>query len=343
ALIWAALGGHTEIAKLLIAKGADVNIASRDGNTALTWPAYYGYKEIVDLLIKAGADVNVVNKGGYTALISAASRGHTEIGELLIKAGADVNVVDKDGYTALIWAASRGHTEIVDLFIKAGADVNVVNKDGYRALNYALRLNNSDLRNILIAAGAKGKITDFIENIVPPTTKGTFIGLSSVAKNNIPSIWNVLEDSTVVKTASNLFCKSTSVLSSITPSSVTNYLSNKSISNNICAQSFVRSSFVMAFLITASAFIYNLCRNKEQNLKDNICKASSIAASSFVQSLPSMGGSLLGATLCGGVVAPVILSVCAGVFAKKTGSYLYDYVKELNRSGSDTNQQTQQK
>lgn len=61
ALSWAALLGNTEIAKFLIAKGADVNARSRDGSTPLHSAAFLGRTEIAELLIQKGAEVNLKN------------------------------------------------------------------------------------------------------------------------------------------------------------------------------------------------------------------------------------------------------------------------------------------
>ena len=55
----AAIGGHREIAELLIAKGADVNFKGGSGQlTALHYAANNHDKEIVELLIANGANVN---------------------------------------------------------------------------------------------------------------------------------------------------------------------------------------------------------------------------------------------------------------------------------------------
>ena len=68
ALSWAALLDNTEIAKFLIAKGADINAKSRDGSTPLHSAAFLGHTEIAELLIQKGAEVNPKNYRDETPL-----------------------------------------------------------------------------------------------------------------------------------------------------------------------------------------------------------------------------------------------------------------------------------
>jgi len=58
-LIWAALEGRTEIANLLIAAGASLDVKDRYQKTALIYAAYYGRTEIANSLIAAGASMDV--------------------------------------------------------------------------------------------------------------------------------------------------------------------------------------------------------------------------------------------------------------------------------------------
>jgi hypothetical protein len=64
----AAVFGQTDVAKLLLKKGADVSIANRDGNTALHIASFFAYEELVELLLEKGASVNVKSGRGETPL-----------------------------------------------------------------------------------------------------------------------------------------------------------------------------------------------------------------------------------------------------------------------------------
>ena len=79
-----ALGmGRPDTAKLLIMRGANVNIRSQNGDTALLYAASHGYVDIADMLLKRGADMNATTKHGYTASKLARLNKHLNVLALL--------------------------------------------------------------------------------------------------------------------------------------------------------------------------------------------------------------------------------------------------------------------
>ena len=65
--------GHVECAKYLIQSGADVNMRSNSGSTALVYAAQYGRSDCVEELLQAGADVNMAYSSNFIALLAAAA------------------------------------------------------------------------------------------------------------------------------------------------------------------------------------------------------------------------------------------------------------------------------
>jgi len=72
-LISAAVFGKTEMAKMLIEAGADINFQNNDGSTALHTAAFFCRPEIVTMLLDKGADKTVKNNYGATAYESVAA------------------------------------------------------------------------------------------------------------------------------------------------------------------------------------------------------------------------------------------------------------------------------
>ncbi len=153
ALMLASGRGHSEIVKLLLARGAGVN--SGTGHTALMLAANQGYTEIVKMLLNAGAEVNARDEDGQTALLATALTGHAGIIKLLLNAGADVNAITQGGHTALIWASLKGHTETVKTLLNAGAEVNAKTVNGSTALMLASEQGHTEIVQLLKQAGAR--------------------------------------------------------------------------------------------------------------------------------------------------------------------------------------------
>lgn len=107
---------------LLLSRGADANVSTRYGNTALTRAASLSDAAVVKMLLAHGADVNAQNVGGCSALINAANRGIDDTVRALLEHGADVSLcTPRRRLTALWFARKRGRSEIVRLLEEAGA------------------------------------------------------------------------------------------------------------------------------------------------------------------------------------------------------------------------------
>lgn len=102
------------------------------GTTALmvaAWDEAQGSRkhlETVKLLIDRGADLNLQRSNGDTALILATEKGHTEIVKLLIDSGANLNLKNNNGETALMIARQHNYMDIIDLIESALPVSNMV-------------------------------------------------------------------------------------------------------------------------------------------------------------------------------------------------------------------------
>lgn len=155
ALILAAGADRRDIVKILLDNGADVNATASWGETALTCAVgRQSDLEIAKLLIARGADVN--RWGFEPPLTVAACEERVDLVRLLLDNGADVNAIDEAGYTALMEPAELGYSEIVNTLIAAGIDVNAREREGRTALSFARERHQTAVADILVRVGARG-------------------------------------------------------------------------------------------------------------------------------------------------------------------------------------------
>ena len=164
ALQRAIFSGHSELAKLLLINGADVNASFlNDRMSALQLASIRGNLELVKLCLKHGAEVNTPpgNLWGQTALQAAVLSGsphRMEVVQLLLNMKANVNAQASHtgGWTALQAAAFTGNIEIAKKLIEAGADVNSPGsiEGGRTALEEAAVEGRLDMVQLLLNEGA---------------------------------------------------------------------------------------------------------------------------------------------------------------------------------------------
>lgn len=106
-LIEATLAGNIEDVRELLQQGTDPNLVYKT-NIALTYAARDGFTEIARLLIDHGADVNWIDGEGVTPLILASFKNHIDLVQLLLAHDADTTVRDQWNRTALDYALRRG-------------------------------------------------------------------------------------------------------------------------------------------------------------------------------------------------------------------------------------------
>ena len=112
--------------RMLIAAGANVDKADKNGKTPLWIASEIGREDIVRMLIDAGAYVNMAEfLDGKTPIYIATEKKHEEIVRLLIAAGADVNKVNERRKTPLWKAVHRGHRKIAKILREAGGRISI--------------------------------------------------------------------------------------------------------------------------------------------------------------------------------------------------------------------------
>lgn len=151
-----ALHPNEELVKYLLERGAEVEGASKWGESPLHGAAGRSSKRIVELLLEHGAKVNVRSRYGRAPMSNAAWRNRTEVADVLLAHGAEINVFesaalgkvkrleeflradpnsikakDNQEMTPLHWAALNGHSEAVRFLLARKADRFVPDRWGY--------------------------------------------------------------------------------------------------------------------------------------------------------------------------------------------------------------------
>ena len=156
-LFTATIHGHTDIVRMLLERGADVDCADWFF-TPLHVAINDGRAEIVRMLVEKGA--NVTRKvRNVPPLHVAASKGRTEIIRMLLENGADVDGV-ADGIAPLHLAAFQGHTEAVRALIDHGASMDCKDGEGMTPLHRAVSGGRGPCVSALLACGADPDVAD---------------------------------------------------------------------------------------------------------------------------------------------------------------------------------------
>src|SRR5206468_4831956 len=150
-LFEACAAGEVERVERLTAEAATINAYSADGWTPLHLAAYFGHTKIAEMLLAQGADVTARsrNSTGNTPLHAALAGNHKLVAGLLLGHGADVNAADAAGWRPLHLAASNNNIDAINTLIAQGADVTATNGEGQTPLSLAQEHNHREAAALL--------------------------------------------------------------------------------------------------------------------------------------------------------------------------------------------------
>jgi ankyrin repeat protein len=120
--------GHVDIARYLIAKGADPHISTPYVPGLLELALHRENLELVAVLLDAAVSADFVlqieNWAGETPLTLAYKEDNSALYSTLVEHGADVNYPNARGFNVLSIAALAGEIDELDALLRLGADVN---------------------------------------------------------------------------------------------------------------------------------------------------------------------------------------------------------------------------
>ena len=112
ALMMAALKGHADMARRLIARGADVN---KTGWTPLHYAATGSHAALITMLLDAHAYIDAESPNGTTPLMMASQYGSAAAVRQLLDAGADASLKNQLGLNAQDFAMRSGRQEVFEM------------------------------------------------------------------------------------------------------------------------------------------------------------------------------------------------------------------------------------
>ena len=167
ALLRAVGRGHEPLTRLLLAEGADVNVASDGEILPLHRAAEQGRDQIVQILLDHGASTEKRDKFKRTPIFAAAQRNHRKTLRLLLQAGADVNVRDENNQNVLLRLASEASeksikwgTEIIEILLNTSIDLEATDAEGRTVLLWAAATGKERMIHLLLtrSPGAKANV-----------------------------------------------------------------------------------------------------------------------------------------------------------------------------------------
>ena len=144
--------GKFDTVTLLVFKDPQVvNSFSADGFTPLGLACYFAHEEIARFLVLKGAEVNIASKNGYNVfpIHSAVAANNFSITKMLLDAGAYPNVCQKLGVAPLHTAAQLGNIELIILLLEHGAEVTLRMEGGKLPADLAAEKGFHEIAEIL--------------------------------------------------------------------------------------------------------------------------------------------------------------------------------------------------
>lgn len=159
---------HSETAKILINKGANINLQNRMYVTALMLAV--NNPEIAKILIDKGAKIDVQDIGGETALMKAAAK-NAEVVKLLLDKGANMVLRQqakfKSSQNALDYAASAGNLATAKLILEKAKTLGIKDEMIRVSLHWAVINNQLEMAKYLLDEGANVEGNDDLGAFTP--------------------------------------------------------------------------------------------------------------------------------------------------------------------------------
>uniref|UniRef100_A0ABD2WFJ0 Uncharacterized protein n=1 Tax=Trichogramma kaykai TaxID=54128 RepID=A0ABD2WFJ0_9HYME len=162
---------HVKLSELLLRKGANPNLASQKGLTALHVICKKCSDDtmlqmLFDICDEKNQLVQLNIKGifGDTPLHTALINENEKAAELLLRKGANANLTNNDGSTPLHLIVQKKYHQTAEIFFHVNTEnnqlVNALDRYGLAPIHYAFELHDTIMANLLVKNGADLNLRD---------------------------------------------------------------------------------------------------------------------------------------------------------------------------------------
>lgn len=145
--------------KLLVEKGAKVNVLNERGNTPLFQAVAGGRRTIASYLVEKGANVNLSKEGAWKPIHAATYNEFPKLTKFLCENGADLTVPCKEikSYSPLhiLVSTDEPPLDIIEVLIKFKAPLNAQHEGGSTPLHLVAFWGCAPAAKLLVEAGAR--------------------------------------------------------------------------------------------------------------------------------------------------------------------------------------------
>ena len=157
-LMFAAKHGLNDMAKLLLSKGAQVDLQDINGKSALNFACDMKHYEMAEILLRSGDHVKLEDQSTCLEMLwLACEGGNLQILRLILSKYPWVNTFAENGRSPLMFASERGFCEMASLLLDMGAQVDLQNSNGMSALMFC---SNQEVAKLMLDSGAHVDLQD---------------------------------------------------------------------------------------------------------------------------------------------------------------------------------------
>ena len=177
---------YISITHLLIENGASINSKDHYESTPLHTASLYDNLGTVQTLLNHKADVNATEDDGTTPLHNACMFGYLDIVKELLKHQANINAISyrHRKLTPLMLAAEHGHLEVVEELLKNGANIDSSDYHFGTSLHLAIDEAEPEIVKTLLDNGCninvRARIMDENQNLVDFSAFELALGIKSI-------------------------------------------------------------------------------------------------------------------------------------------------------------------